>query len=127
MLKHIRLLQMMSNKITVDGEFYNVTSYTLKLSPKESANIQDALYSKITQDSIMMDFITSRCKLLNLNDELTDINSLNLKMREKIESFKTNPELAENIEITVSEYKQKNIQTIIKINEKNGQVNLKIK
>ena len=106
-----------SNKITVDGEFYNVTSYTLKLSPKESANIQDALYSKITQDSIMMDFITSRCKLLNLNDELTDINSLNLKMREKIESFKTNPELAENIEITVSEYKQKNIQTIIKIND----------
>ena len=106
-----------SNKITIDGEFYNVVSYTLKLSPKESANIQDVLYSKITQDSIMMDFITSRCKLLNLSDEYTNINSLNLKMRNKIESFKTNPELAENIEITVSEYKQKNIQTIIKIND----------
>ncbi len=105
------------NKIEIDGQNYNVTSYTLKLENKESANVQDVILSKLTQDSIMMDYLTSRFKLLNLDDEYTDINTFNIKMREKIESLNENPESAGKIEITVNEHKQKNIKTTVKIND----------
>lgn len=106
-----------SEKLQIDGELYNVVSYTLKLEKEESAKIQDEIYSKIIQDSIMMNYITSKLKLLNFDDQYTDINSLNLKIREKIEELRRNPENAETIEITVSESKQRNIKTIIKIND----------
>lgn len=106
-----------SEKLQIDGELYNVVSYTLKLEKEESAKIQDEIYSKIIQDSIMMNYITSKLKLLNFDDQYTDINSLNLKIREKIEELRRNPENAETIEITVSESKQKNIKTTMKIND----------
>ncbi len=105
-----------SEKLQIDGGIYNVTSYDLKLENEESANIQDTMYSKIIQDSIMMNYITSKLKLLNFDDEYTNINSLNIKMREKIEELRLHPSSAETIEITVSEYKQRNVKTTIKIN-----------
>lgn len=104
-----------SEKLQVDTEIYNVISYTMKLESSESANIQDIMYSKIIQDSIMMNYISSKLKLLNFDEDYTDINSLNIKMREKIEKLRANPENAETIEITVSEYKQKNLKTTVKI------------
>ena len=63
-----------------------------------------------------MNFITSKFKLLNFNNNYTDINTLNSIMRERIEQLKENPELAGEFSITVYEYKQKNIQTKIQIN-----------
>lgn len=106
-----------SNKLKINDEVYNTTTYTLSLQGKESADIQTSLLSKISQDSIMMDFITSKFKLLNLSEEYADINSLNLKMQDKINLLQTNYEQAENIEITVNEYRQKNLKTEIKIND----------
>ncbi len=106
-----------SEKLEIDGKSYNTVSYKLKLENKESANIQEVLLGKLTQDSIMMDYLTSRFKLLNLPEEYTDINTLNIRMREKIEKLQANPDSAETIEITVYEQKQKNIKTTVKIND----------
>lgn len=107
------------DKIEIDGQDYSAVTYTLKLENKESANVQDVLLTKLIQDSIMMDYLTSRFKLLNMDDEYTDINTFNIKMREKIENLKSNPDLAENIEISISEHRQKNIRTTVKINDWN--------
>ena len=66
----------------------------------------------------MMNLITSKCKLLNMTGFCIDINSLNKMMQERIQKLKNNPELAGNFTITLYEYKQKNIQTKIVLNEK---------
>ncbi len=105
------------NNIEIAGNKYNTTKYTLNLSQKESADIQISLLTKLTQDSIMMDFLTSKFKLLNLDEKYTDINTINIAMREKIENLKSHPEQAEDIEISVSEYRQKNVQLTVKLNE----------
>ena len=62
----------------------------------------------------MMDFLTSKFKLLNLDSNYTDINTLNSRMQEKIKDLSQNPEKATPITITVNEYKQKNISKILK-------------
>ena len=107
-----------TNKIKIRDKDYKTTTYTLKLSGKESADASISILSKLSQDSIMMDFLTSKFKLLNMSDEYTDINTLNIRMQEKIEKLKSNSQDADNIEITVNEFRQKNIKTEIKINDK---------
>ncbi len=104
-----------NDKIKIEETNYKVNSYILSLEEKDSANLEIALLEKLSQDSIMMDFITSKAKLLNMNEEYTDINTLNQKMQNKILELKANPIKAEKFEMIVSEYKQKNIQTKIKI------------
>ncbi len=104
------------DRIEIEGQKYNTTSYTLKLSSEQNSNLQISLFEKAVQDSIIMNFITSKFKLLNFNNNYTDINTLNSIMRERIEQLKENPELAGEFSITVYEYKQKNIQTKIQIN-----------
>ena len=65
-----------------------------------------------------MNFITSKCKLLNLNNNFTDINTLNSIFKQRIENLQNNSNLAGDFSITVYEYKQKTIQTKIQINNK---------
>ena len=106
-----------SDKLKIGEKDYNTIAYTLKLSGADSANVLTSMLSKLSQDSIMMDFITSKFKLLNMDDEYTDINTLNIKMQEKIEKLRLDSANSDNIEITVNEYRQKNVRTQIKINE----------
>ena len=106
-----------SNKLKIGEKSYNTTAYTLKLSGTDSANVLISMLSKLSQDSIMMDFITSKFKLLNMSDEYTDINTLNIKMQEKIEKLKLDPSSSDSIEITVNENRQRNVRTQIKIND----------
>ncbi len=106
-----------NSKIKINDKSYNTTEYTLSLSAKDSSELQIALLTKLSQDSIMMNFITSKARLMNIDNYLSDINLLNSKMKERIEEFKVNPEAAEEIQITVNEYKQKNLKTTIKIND----------
>ena len=85
-----------TNKIKIRDKDYKTTTYTLKLSGKESADTSISILSKLSQDSIMMDFLTSKFKLLNMSDEYTDINTLNIRMQEKIEKLKSNSQDADN-------------------------------
>lgn len=112
-----------NEKIEIEGQKYQTTAYTLKLNSEQNSNLQISILEKITKDSIMMNFITSKCKLLNLNENFTDINTLNSKMKERIELLKKDPEQAGEISITLYENKQKNIQTKIQIKNKTITIN----
>ena len=107
-----------NEKIEIEGQKYDTTAYTLSLNSEQNSDLQINLLNELTKDSIMMNFITSKCKLLNLNNDFTDINTLNNLLKQRIENLQNNPELAGNFEVTVYEYKQKNIQTKIQINNK---------
>lgn len=106
-----------NSKVKIDEETFNTTEYKLKLSSKESADLQIEILSKLSQDSIMMNFITSKARLLNFDNYISDINLLNNKIQERIEKFNIDSSLAEEIEISINEYKQKNLKTTIKIGE----------
>lgn len=106
-----------NSKVKIEDKTYNTTEYVLKLSAKDSANMQIELLSKLSQDSIMMDYITSKARLINIDNYLSDINKLNAKMKERIENLKNAPEIAEEITISVNEYKQKHIKTTISLGD----------
>lgn len=111
-----------NQQIEVEGKRYQTNSYTLSLNSQQNANLQISLLEELTKDSIMMNMITSKCKLLNLSEKYTDINTLNSILRERIDNLKTDSSIAGNCAITVYEYKQKNIQTKINI----GNVEIKL-
>lgn len=104
-------------KVKIEDKTYNTTAYSISLNETESANLQINLLTKISQDSILMDYITSKCKLLNLGDEYTTINILNSTMKKRIDDLKKDPTKAKNLKITLCEYKQKNIRTEIQYGE----------
>lgn len=100
-------------KIKVNDESYSTTMYTLNLSAEENAKLQIDILTKVTQDSILMDYITSKCRLLNMNEEYTDLNSLNQLMKKRIQELQNNPQIAKELSITVYENHLKNIRTEI--------------
>lgn len=100
-------------KVKINDETYSTNAYSLTLDTAGSANLQISLLTKISQDSILMDYLTSKCILLNLNEEYTNINSLNEIMKKRIEELKANNSKANPINIVVYEHKQKNIRTEI--------------
>lgn len=102
-------------RIEIEGQKYDTTSYTLSLNSEQNSNLQISILNELVQDSIMMNFITSKCRLLNLNNDYTDVNTLNSMMRQRIEDLQNNPKIAGDFSITVYEYRQKNIQTKIQI------------
>lgn len=107
-----------NEKIEIEGQKYDTTAYTLSLNSEQNSNLQINLLNELVKDSIMMNFITSKCKLLNLNNDFTDINTLNSILKQRIQNLQNDPGLAGNFVVTVYEYKQKNIQTKIQINNK---------
>ncbi len=100
-----------SKKIKINDKKYNTKCYTLNLSKEESANLQIDLLNKIMNDSFLMDYITSKAKLLNADEEYTNINSLKDIMNKRIKALSKNKNEAEELKITVYENKQKNIRT----------------
>ena len=104
-------------KVKINEETYSTNAYSLTLDTSRSANLQISLLTKISQDSILMDYITSKCVLLNLNEEYTNINSLNELMKNKIEELKKDSSKAKPINMVVYEYKQKNIRNEITYGE----------
>lgn len=107
-----------NEKIEIEGQKYETTAYTLSLNSEQNSNLQINLLNELVKDSIMMNFITSKCKLLNFNNDFTDINTLNSILKQRIQNLQNDPSLAGNFVVTVYEYKQKNIQTKIQINNK---------
>lgn len=92
---------------------YGAQAYKLTLNESDNTALQIELLEKISKDSILMDYITSKFKYFNMDDEYTSINSLNDLMKKKIGEMKKNPKGVGNLEITVYEYKQKTIRTQI--------------
>lgn len=101
------------NKVKIGDKIYTTTAYSIELNQDESTDLQINLLTKISQDSILMDYITSKLKLLNINEEYTSINSLNSKLKNRIKDLKQNSKNAQKLKIILHEYKQKNIKTEI--------------
>ena len=101
-------------RIKINDNSYTTNAYSLSLDNSASANLQISLLEKISKDSILMDYLTSKAKLMGMDEEYTSINSLNSIMKKKIEELKINPKATSNLIITVFEYKQKNARTEIK-------------
>ena len=101
------------NKVKIGEKIYTTTAYSIELNQDESATLQINLLTKISQDSILMDYITSKLKLLNINEDYASINSLNAKLKSRINELKQNPKTAKKLKVILHEYKQKNIKTEI--------------
>ena len=108
------------NQVTINNKIYTGTAYTLNLNSSENAKLESAVLEKISQDSILMNYITSKAKLIGLNNEYTSINELNNIMKNKISDLQNNPDSAGNLQIIIHEFKQQNIETEIK----NGDFNI---
>ena len=97
--------------LELDGTKYDTTRYTLELNKEQSANMQIKLLKKISTDSILMNYFTSKCILLNLDKEYCDLNKLNEHMKARINTLEQNPSEAEAIKIVIYENGQKNVRT----------------
>lgn len=107
--------------ITKEGVEYNTTSYRLDLSSEEISNIIVEVLQTLKQDSITLNLITTKAKLLNLPEEYTQINNLTQLIQEQIDNINNSEKLLEEgLSITVYEEKGKTILTefIIKNNVK---------
>ena len=104
-------------KIKIEDKTYSTTVYKLNLDSHDFAKLEVDILKKASQDSILMDYMASKFKLLNFEDEYTNINSLNNLMKKKIEELTKNPELAGSLTVTIYENKQRNIRTEIENND----------
>ena len=102
-------------KVEIDGQPYDATAYSLTLDATANANLMEEVFSKISTDSILMDYFTSKAKLLNMNDTYTDINSLNVYLQQKISEMKSNPQAAGTLKVIVYEHERNNIRTEISL------------
>lgn len=107
--------------ITKEGVEYNTNSYRLDLSSEEISNVLVKVLQTLQQDSITLNLITTKAKLLNLSEEYTQINKLTQVIQEKIDDINDSRKLPEEgLSIIVYEEKGKTILTefIIKNNAK---------
>ena len=97
-------------KVTVNGVTYTSNVYRLTLNATDNTKLQIAILQYISKDSILMDYITSKFKLLGFDEQYTSINALNKLMNEKIDELNKNPEAAKELEIIIYGNKQKNLR-----------------
>lgn len=70
--------------IVKNGVNYNTTAYRLDLSAEEIKTIELKILETLKQDSITLNLITTKAKLLSLTEEYTTINGLTTKIQETI-------------------------------------------
>lgn len=98
--------------VTKEGVEYNTNSYRLDLSAEEISNILVKVLETLQQDSITLNLITTKAKLLNLSEEYTQINNLTQVIQEQINDINNSENLPEEgLSITVYEEKGKTILT----------------
>ncbi len=108
-----------NNQVTINNKIYTGTAYTLTLNPAENAKLEEALLTQVSQNSILMDCITSKAKLIGFDNEYSSINDLNKLMKDKIAELQQNPESAGNLQIKIHQFKQQNIETEINVDNIN--------
>lgn len=71
--------------ITREGVQYNTTTYRVDLNSEETAIVLINILNTLKQDSIMLNEIATKAKILKLSDDYTQINKLTQKIQEQIE------------------------------------------
>lgn len=107
--------------ITKEGVEYNTTSYRVDLTSEDIANISVKLLETLKQDSITLNFIATKAKILDLPEEYTQVNNLTKQIDEQIKKIEDSEKSPENgVSIVVYEEKGQTVLTeiIIKNNVK---------
>lgn len=98
--------------ITKNGVNYNATAYRLDLSAEEIKNIELKILETLKQDSITLNLITTKAKLLKLSEEYTTINSLTSEIQKTINEISAEQvDNSKGLSIVVYENKGQTIQT----------------
>ena len=107
--------------ITKEGVEYNPTAYRVDLTSEDIANISVKLLETLKQDSITLNYIATKAKILNLPEEYTQVNNLTKQIDEQIKKIEDSEKSPENgVSIVVYEEKGQTVLTeiIIKNNVK---------
>lgn len=106
-------------ELKIDDDVHPVTAYKLELTENESKNIvKQVLVHARDEDSRMINFISSRLKLLNLPKKYTDYEAVKSQISqliEKIDSMECSDEKL--VEITIFVENKNVIQTNIKVKD----------
>lgn len=97
--------------IEKDGVSYNTTSYRLDLAGTEISNILVNVLNTLKTDSITLNLITTKAKMLELNDEYTTVDGINSAIDDMIEEIQ-NTEFTDTSFVVYS-YKGETIATEI--------------
>ena len=100
-------------KINVDGTDYEANAYSLTLGANDSATLYIDVLEKITKDSILINYFASKAKLMGMDTEYTDVNSLNEYFQKVISDLRKDPSKAKELKVVVYENSMKNIRTDI--------------
>lgn len=88
--------------ISKNGVNYNTTGYKLNLNSEQLKQIEVAILETLKQDSITLNLITTKAKLLGLDEAYTQINQLTQYIQQQIQSIQNSTTLLENgLSITV--------------------------
>lgn len=107
--------------ITKEGVEYNTTAYRVDLTSEDIANISVKLLETLKQDSITLNFIATKAKILNLPEKYTQVNNLTKQIDEQIKKIEDSEKSPENgVSIVVYEEKGQTVLTeiIVKNNVK---------
>ncbi len=96
------------------GVMYHATAYRLMLNAEELKNLEIKLLEELQQDSITLNFLTAKAKLLGLGEQYTQVNNLTKEIQKEINQIQqeTYPS-EEGISITIYVDKGKVITTEI--------------
>lgn len=102
--------------IKADGK---VTAYAVSLTEKEYQKLKIDILETLKTDSITLNLIVNKMKVLNLPENYASINELNSKIGELIEQLKTEQVLEEEyLTVTVYACDGETLNTQIKIGDK---------
>ena len=104
------------NNIAVSKEnvTYNATGYRLNLNSEELKQVEIALLQTLKEDSITLNLITTKAKLLGLDEKYTQINNLTSEIEKQIKTINnSNTALENGLSIVVYVDKQEVILTEI--------------
>lgn len=102
--------------LLIEGTKYNVNSYSITLTEKECQNLMVSALEKLRTDSITLNLISTKMKIVNKDSQFASINQLNeqiSKLSQQIREKETKDE--QFITITVYESKGKTISTNIEV------------
>ncbi len=104
-------------KINVDETDYEANAYSLTLGSSDAATLYIDMLEKITSDSILINYFSSKAKLMNMEEDYTDVNKLNTYLQKVISDLRKDPSKAKELKIVVYENGMKNIRTDISFGE----------
>ena len=104
-------------KINVDGTDYEANAYSLTLGSSDAATLYIDMLEKITSDSILINYFSSKAKLMNMEEDYTDVNKLNAYLQKVISDLRKDSSKAKEFKVIVYENGMKNIRTDITFGE----------